>query len=305
MTAAPLVVVGSNIIYTITVTNHGPSATAGIALTNAIPTNTTFISAISSQGAVSTNGGRIICNIGSLPMDGTVAMTVTLRADGVGAVVDFASAFGAAIDPNLLNNQSTPIITAVVPPASDLVLGMTGSANPAALNGLLTYSLQVTNRGPATANPVTLTNTLPPGVADLVVSLPYTLSGSRVICNLGSMGSGEVRNVNITFRPTIAGFHTNLAVVFSPVFDPLKGNNTASVKTLVEAPQFGIARNPDNPNQLSISWPSAAAGYVLQWSTDLINWSDVANPSATTVGGNNVITVDVTAGQSLFFRLRQ
>ncbi len=103
---------------------------------------------------------------------------------------------------------------------------------------LLTYTMVVTNHGPATQTGVTLSDTLPPGVA-FVSSNPASptcaLAGGTVTCGLGSMASGASRTVSIVVRPSTAGTLTNTARVSGGQPDPNTGNDASTTVTTVTA----------------------------------------------------------------------
>jgi hypothetical protein len=63
------------------------------------------------------------------------------------------------LDSNLTNN-STTVGPVFVSPA-DLAVSLTASASPATLNSPFTYTLTVTNNGPATATNVVATQASP------------------------------------------------------------------------------------------------------------------------------------------------
>ena len=97
-------------------------------------------------------------------------------------------------------------------------------------NDWMTYGVNVTNLGPASASNVMLTNTLPPGVGYKTNSLAFTRqgSGSNVVFNLGTLASNAFRNFILTVQPTNAGTLTFASVVTTSVIDPNTNNNTAS-----------------------------------------------------------------------------
>ena len=187
----------------------------------------------------------------------------------------------------------------VVSPTADLALTMAGSPNPVVLGTNVTYTLTVSNGGPATAAAVAITNTLPPNVRFVSASAGYTTNGSTVIfTNLGNLLFSAQTSVYIVVRPLAAGTITNTAVVSSSVADLFKANNSASIKIDVQLAQMTIARAG---NTIVISWPSGASGYTLESTTNLqppVAWS------AVNTGGQNTITLGTTTNASRFFRLR-
>src|SRR5206468_2152523 len=55
------VIIGSNLTYTITVTNNGPGWATGIRLHDVLPTNIDLLSVTNSSGNCSNSGGTIDC----------------------------------------------------------------------------------------------------------------------------------------------------------------------------------------------------------------------------------------------------
>jgi len=92
------------------------------------------------------------------------------------------------------------------------------------------------------------------------------------------------------------------AVCRSPVTDPDKLNNRASIKTVVNLVPLGHVRLG---NTLTLSWPAAAGNYALETTTNLVSgtWIDVTNPAPSLGGGQMTISVPVSSG-SRYYRLR-
>jgi len=61
-------IVGSNLTYTITVTNHGPNLATGVVVTNRLPASVQFISASSSKGSFAFANGIFTASVGDLRM---------------------------------------------------------------------------------------------------------------------------------------------------------------------------------------------------------------------------------------------
>ena len=305
MTGSPNpVVVGSNLVYTILVTNHGPWSASGIVLTDTLPANTVLVSTSPTSGVATNVAGLVTWTIGTLPKDGVTSLTITVQPTLAGTISNSATALATETDPNVANNTAT-VNTAVVNPTADLAMSIIGSPNPVFFGQNLTYSLTVSNGGPATATGVTITNTLPPGVT-FVSATPagsYTLVGSVVtFTNLGAVGNGSVVNASITIHPNSGTQLTNTATCGSAVTDPLKGNNTATVKTVIEYPAMSAAASGGN---LVISWPSGATGYNLEYTLSLaapVVWTPLTNPPPSVLGGTKTVTLGIGGGNK-FFRL--
>ena len=302
--APTTVVVTSNVLFTLRLTNHGPWAVSGVVVTNLLPANATLLGVTASTGAFTTNGNALCWSIGNLAENGWATATVLLRADAVGTLTNTVVADAAEPDPNPANNtQVVPVV--VASPTADLAVALWDTPDPVPVGGLLTYSVLVTNRGPATAERVGVTNTLPTGVA-LVSATPsgYTLSGnSLVYTNLGGLGSGASTALTVVVQPVNAGELTASVTVGSAVTDPLKGNNTAAVKTTVFAPQLGYSLTAGS---LTLCWPVAAGNFQLEMTTNLVPpvvWLPVTSPPPELRGDQMCVTISVGSG-SAFFRLR-
>ncbi len=140
----------------------------------------------------------------------------------------------------LLNpaNCDTATVTVTVNPAPDADLQLTKSddIDPIAPGGLLTYTLQVVNLGPASATNVVVVDTLPPGVVFVSsAGTGWTCSGTAAVsCQRAALAVGAASPITIAVTaPLTPGTLTNAATVSSDTVDPSLGNNVASESTTV------------------------------------------------------------------------
>jgi hypothetical protein len=140
---------GQPLTYTITVTNLGPSTATGVAVSDSLPTNVTFIS--STGGGVDT-AGTVTWSIGSLTNGQTTNVTVTLSAPTSGTFTNSASGSSTSFDPNPANNNGSAgnaqVTTTVVAVPQFGILAGTNVLNPQ--TGLFEEHVVVTNTGFAT-----------------------------------------------------------------------------------------------------------------------------------------------------------
>jgi hypothetical protein len=101
-------------------------------------------------------------------------------------------------------------------------------------------------------------------------------------------------------EPKSAGLVNDVTTVGSSVFDPLKGNNTVTVKTQVNLVQLSAVQSGGN---LVFSWPVGASGYTLQSSLTInpAAWGPVGLP-VNVVNGQYTVSVPLGSGPE-FFRL--
>ena len=176
----------NNIVYTITVTNQGPSTATSMVITDTLPAGVTFLSA-TGGGTTNASGNVFWSAITNFVNGASTNFTLIVKAPATGIVTNTAVVGSPVSDPTPGNNTSTPVITTVTPQA-DLAVTKAGPASVNAANNI-TYTITVTNQGPSTATSMVVTDTLPVGV--IFVS---------------ATGSGTTNATGNVFWPAIANF---------------------------------------------------------------------------------------------------
>ncbi|HEX8254238.1 MAG TPA: hypothetical protein VF846_13930 [Thermoanaerobaculia bacterium] len=154
------------------------------------------------------------------------------------------------------------------------------SAPPTVQAGaLLSYSIDVTNHGPADAGDVRMIDTLPAGVT--VISIndgPWSCSTSngRVTCS-GPLLAGSNRLITITVSaPQQTGAITNTARVESDITDPVSNNNVSSVTTNVTAAPVNCSTVPPSliapADNASVTSPVAFSWSAVAGATEYELW---------------------------------
>lgn len=103
----------------------------------------------------------------------------------------------------------------LLPRLIDLVV-VKDATSPTPLNGVVVYTLTVTNKGPNTAVDVHVADPAPAGIAYLRASPAQgtcSVSPSFVTCALGSLAARQSLTTEIAARATEVGLHTNTATV--------------------------------------------------------------------------------------------
>jgi len=244
-TAPAAAVAGSNVTYTITVTNNGPSNASSVTLTDTLPAGTTFVSENQSSGPAftCTTGATISCSIATLNAGATAVFSVTVNFSGAlpngTTVTNTATVSSTTADSNPGNNSSSA--PTLVSANADLSVTKSGPATtPSNVN--VVYTVTAANAGPSTAANVTLTETVPAGMTFVSVNQStgpvFSCSGTGpVVCSIAAFNAGASATFQFTFNvplSTAAGTQTtNTVTIASTTPDSNPANNTASVMTTV------------------------------------------------------------------------
>ncbi len=116
----------------------------------------------------------------------------------------------------------------IQPLQADLAVSVSGTSALYPTN--LSYTVTVTNNGPATSSGVVLTDTLATGVI-WFSSTPSqgSCSGTTTItCNLGTLAAGASATLIVMVTPSAPGGYTNTASVTATTSDLSTGNNSAT-----------------------------------------------------------------------------
>ena len=145
---------GRNVVYTVVVSNAGPSSVTGATVADALPTGiaTSSWTAVASGGASGTlSGSGAISQSVNLPSGGSMTYTVTMAvpANRTGDLVNTATVTAPAgiTDPTPGNNSATDTDTQAS--SADLTVTKTDSSTTYAPGSNVVYTVVVSNAGPS------------------------------------------------------------------------------------------------------------------------------------------------------------
>jgi uncharacterized repeat protein (TIGR01451 family) len=262
------VAVGQPVTITVNVINNGPDPATGATFRwlNYIPANFIVTSATSTQGSCPGPyfTSPLQCDLGTLASGQSATVTVvalptqlvfppgsTIPSTSVAVDV---SASAAELDPDTTNNTVSPSPTFDVLNPADISITVTGSPDPVILGGDVTWSLTITNNGPADAIDVGLLQyqllagsgsaSSSQGICSLFIN---SGTGATIECDLGTLAAGASATVTIV-EPS-GFFWLSLPTNWTRTFtagsgrpfsnrrtpDPNMGNNSATATvTLIE-----------------------------------------------------------------------
>jgi uncharacterized repeat protein (TIGR01451 family) len=271
---------GSNISYTLLVTNLGPAGAPDVQLDDTFPTGAVYVNSTTSQGTASPASGKVHWDFGALASHGAVTGTLLVAPSSLGAITNSATvtlvANGAAVvDPNLANNTASVTATVIAPvtntpPPTNLTAQIGAIAfNPQ--TGLYQQTLLVSNlTGVAlTAVRVTILN-LPAFV--VVYNASGTTNGQPYVESDLPVAIGG--SVNFLLQYYVAARQTFTSTNFL-VTAVAAATPTAVTGTILQLDRAAFL----SEGQLTIEFASAPGHtYVVQYSSDMTTWLTAAPP---------------------------
>jgi uncharacterized repeat protein (TIGR01451 family) len=231
---------GTDITYTLSAHNGGPSVAKNVSIRDFLPDSVTVLSVSGGLGATCVPGipgdhaHPTTCTYAALASGATATMTIVVRVKpGDHKVVsNEAIVTSDVLDPNTSNNSASSTTAIRI---ADLRIVKTSDADQYKPSSEIKYTLTVSNNGPGDAENVVVTDVLPIDSNDRVAVLDpsCTLAAFTATCNLGTLGPLATRTLTITIVPKgKEGLISNTASVASSTFDPDTSNNSSTKNVL-------------------------------------------------------------------------
>lgn len=272
--------IGDAVVFTLTVTNAGPSPASGVTATDLLPAGLTFQSASASQGSYTPGNGQ--WNVGAVAVGAIATLTIRARFDGPGQVTNVATVTSPLPDANPANNSSQLTVPSQV---ADLSLAKSVDAATPNVGDTVTFTLVAANAGPNTATGVEVEDRLPTGLEFVSATASQgSYSNASGRWTLGSVASGTLATLQIVARVTGSAPLINTAQVaradqFDPNSTPGNGNagenDQSSVSITPQSADLSMAKSVDvaNPNvgdtvrftlQVNNAGPTAAQAVAVE-----------------------------------------
>lgn len=228
------VVSGTDLTYTVTVTNLGPSWSRSVVASDPLPAGVTLVS---TAGCAEDPAGTPACSLGDLaPGDSrllTIVVNVDVQTEGV--INNQVTVSSNTEDPVSTNNQAAAEST--VTREVDLALAKTAGQDPAAAGDPLEYTLTVTNQGLSASSGGEVIDTLPPNVAFVDSVDGCSETDGVVTCPFGPLAVDD--SVSLVFTVEVSSNApdsiVNTATVSGDQVDPEPANDTASETTAIDS----------------------------------------------------------------------
>ena len=243
-------VAGEELIYTLTITNLGPSNAQSVQVSDNVP-SALLTPEFSTDNGQSWAAWSSPYALGTLETGDTFVVLIRGTLNPALAnntlLTNTATVSSSTPDPNLVNNTSTIVTT--VERKADLSV-VKSQVNPATLPAItvidpsqavpgtkIYYLLVVENFGPSYATNAVVTDNLPAGISNTQFSLNlgnswFDWDGTRELVNFEFPGINQIL-IRGDLDPALTGTITNTATITSDTPDPNPDNNEDSVETLL------------------------------------------------------------------------
>ena len=292
---------GTDLTYTIQVTNGGPD-NADAALADAVPSGTTFKSLDVPSGWSCTtpapgDTGSISCSTGSIAASGSATFLLTVHVDPSvtdgSSLSDTATVSTEANDSNGDNDSGSQ--TTGIENNANVAITKSASSDTVTPGGTITYTIDVTNTGPADAANVSWTDSLPGETTFVSASQG---SGPTFLCTTPNVGSGGDVTCSIASLPagSTASFTVTVAVSATPSSAAI--TNTASVESSTQ----DLSEDPHNSSTAMTYVQSAAdlsvtkTGPATATAGQQAAYTIVVKNNGALPVGNILVTDDVPSG---------
>lgn len=292
---------GTDVSYTITVSNNGSVDLDAATLTDTLPSGETFVSFSPVLGWSCTtpapgSAGTITCTNLGMPAGTAAAFTLVthLSPSATGSVSNTATlAYTANGRDAMIASTATTTVTV----SADLSVTKSDAPDPVNPLSNIVYTINVTNAGPSNAPAASLTDTLPAGTTFVSLTSPPGWScttGGTVSCTNPSFPLGSaVFTLTVQVSTSVAdgALLTNTAIA-STSADPNSSNNSGSASTTVV--YYTTTTSIDPP--ATVTYPSSASVTVHVSSPSLTPSGNVT----LSVDGGSPLTQPLTAGAATF-----
>jgi uncharacterized repeat protein (TIGR01451 family) len=237
--------VGDTITYTITLTDNGPDAATAVTLHDTLPAGVAFVSGSATQGSYDPVTGVWTVGTVNPGVPQTLVLTATVispNPQANTATINHADQF----DPNTANNTDT---ASVDPLQADLAISKTVSSPRPNVGDTITFTITLTDNGPADATGVQVSDLLPAGLA-LVSAAPSqgSYASTTGLWSAGNLANGAQVSLILQARVVSPNAQTNTATISAAdQFDPNPGNNQGSATETPQQADLAVTKTVDDP----------------------------------------------------------
>jgi len=189
--------VGRPLRYEIRVENRGPSAAAGVTITDPLPGQVAFGSATATQGSCS-GTGTVVCALGGIPAGGSATVTLTVTPRRTGSIANSATVTSSTPDPDAGSNVAAATVRSRFARTRVRVTKRADRRSVRAA-GAVDYRIVVRNTGDAGARDLRVCDRLGTGLA-LVAAKGARMRDGQACWTISRLARGRSRTFRVTAR---------------------------------------------------------------------------------------------------------
>jgi len=274
---------GGNITYTIGYSNTGNMNASGVVITDALPANTSFVSA---TGGGTHTAGTVTWSIGPLNAGASGSVQMVARVNSPLANGSTITNASYAIDSVETSPVGGGAVTTTVTATPVLTISKTDSPDPVQSGGNITYTINYANTGNASASAVVLTDTIPVNTTFVSATGGGAESAGVVTWNVGTLAAGASGSAQLVVRVTSPLANGTIITngthgIDSAETSPVSG---AAVTTTVSSVPVLTVSKTDAPDPVD-------AGANITYT---INYANTGSADATGVVLSDTVPVNTT-----------
>jgi uncharacterized repeat protein (TIGR01451 family) len=220
---------GDNVIFTLSVTNHGPSDATLVKVTDILPSGLVWQSDTSGGSYNHTTG---LWSIGTLAVNASTSITITAQVNLVETdnILNIASVVSSVADPDRSNNSSGLLLNSGGSTQADLGVYKNVDNFTPQVGQNVTFTITVTNNGPDNTTGVQVTDRLPTGLTWVSDDSATAYDHTTGVWTVGNLDVNAKATLRITAQVGSTGQIINTAqITASNQPDPDITNNHSSV----------------------------------------------------------------------------
>ena len=216
---------GSQVTFTVTAHNNGPSTATGVQVTDLLPGSLTFVTSV--PAAPTYLPGTGVWTVGTLANGASATLTITVTVTTTTATTNTATKTAEdQTDPVAGNNSASATVTGQ---AADIAITKIVSNPTPNFGSNVTFTVTANNNGPSGATGVVVNDLLPAGLVFVSAAPSGPYNSGTGDWTVGALANGASSTLSIVATVNTTSPTTNTATkTAEDQPDPVAGNNSAS-----------------------------------------------------------------------------
>ncbi len=233
---------GDDIGFTVKVENTGKGIAYGATLSDPLPAGVTWTidPAYADQGSCSISSGKLTCDFGDLASGASVSVHVAATTS-----YEACSTYDNTATASATNAPDASDSASITCDKPALKVTKTADNSPISAGDTASYTIVVENTGAGTAYSVSLTDTLPAGIAWVADNQACSISSGKLTCDFGDLASGASATVTVSGETTADSCGQLPNTATASATNAPDASDSATIQ--VDCPEIVITKTPVDP----------------------------------------------------------